>query len=482
MTTSSTNQEDSKFISGCKCFKELEKLRKEFHKRHLKYQDYKYTSQYLSLSQNNIEELYKLTKLDRDVTGYRNNKTKKKNYLGVESKYWGAKNTPLTSITGYSWENNIVARIRGWNPKAPLGVESTKMIIENSKSSRLANTRVLSNEIAKMDSLKLNSKINQLLTFWGQFMDHDFSISNRAVEKQVIGTYIPPGDDLYEENKKMLTSIVGGRVGMFIYDKEDSSYKEVALYDNRGSKKLYLVDNKKPICEKCRVYQLNGIDSYLSCNTIYSSDKNIQWYLRESKRNHYGELIRDFKGQLIKTRKLLSSKIIGQDYSLLIPTYGEVLQNNGVNPLLLKQVFEANDGRGCGLESKEWKQIENDPYFIHWLDVPDRFTGEKYGQTMMSEVNSRVNLSLKTLDKNVENHTWGAGMLICHYCSGDVRVNEHLGLTAVHNLLFCRHYFHSNNIKNTCQHYGLKYSEDSLFAMSKLLVIADFQHITSTLR
>ena len=152
-------------------------------------------------------------------------KLKKKNYLGVESKYWGAKNTPLTSITGYSWENKEVGRIRGWNPKAPLGVENTKMIIENSKSSRLANTRVLSNEIAKMDSLKLNSKINQLLTFWGQFMDHDFSISNRAVEKQVIGTYIPPGDGLFEENKKTLTSIVGGRVGLFTYDKEDSSYK-----------------------------------------------------------------------------------------------------------------------------------------------------------------------------------------------------------------------------------------------------------------
>lgn len=475
-----SKSEDSKYISGCKCIKELEKLKNKFKKNQEDYKDYNYTSKYLHLSRENIEELYNLSQKKRNISGYGNNTTNQKNSIGVSSKYWGGVNSPMPSIAGYTWENKDRGRPRGWHPEAPIGVDTVKMLLENEKSSRLPNSRVISNSIAKTDSIKLNDKVNQLHTFWGQLMDHDFSIAVRSNEKQVMGTLISKGDELYEKDKKVLTSLVGGRVGMYIYDKKSEKYREVGYYDKKSPKGLYTLDNKKPICEECLVYQLNGIDSYFSCNTIYSSDKNIQFYLRESKKNKYGELLRDSKGQLQKTGNLLFSKIISPSITVQMPTYGEILVNNGVKHSLLTQLFEANGGKGCALDSKEWKKVENDPYFIHWLDVPDRFTGKKYGQPIISEVNARVNFSLKDISTKDESHTWGACLLLCHYSSGDIRCNEHLGLTQLHTILFKRHYFHCNNIINTSRYYGLKYSEDDIFNMSKLLVVADYQHITCT--
>lgn len=475
-----SDSEDSKFISGCKCFKELEKIKKEFNKNQEQYRDYNYTRKHLHLSRKNLEELHYLSKKKKNPSGYRNNKTKQSNSIDVPSKYWGSVNSPMPSVSGYSWEKGERGRPRGWNPEAPIGVDSVKMLIETNKSSLLPNSRVISNHIAKTDSLVLNDKVNQLHTFWGQLMDHDFSIGVRSNEKQVMGTFISKGDELYEKDKKVLTSLVGGRVGTYIYDKHQSKYREVAYYDEKGPNGLYTIDNKKPICSNCQLYQLNGIDSYLSCNTIYSSDKNIEFYLRESKKNQYGELLRDKQGQLLKTGNLLYSKIIGSNKTIQMPTYGEILTNNGVSPWLLKELFEVNNGQGCGLNSKEWKKVENDPNFIHWLDVPDRFTGKRYGQPLMSEVNSRINLNLEDISKKDESHTWGACLLVCHYTSGDVRCNEHLGLTEMHTLLFKRHYFHSNNIRNTSRYYGNNYDENDIFNMSKLLVVADFQHITCT--
>ena len=74
---------------------------------------------------------------------------------------------------------------------------------------------------------------------------------------------------------------------------------------------------------------------------------------------------------LVKTAKLLSSRLRSGDGLPQIPTYAEILLNNGVDPAKINAVLSANGGNGVALGSTAWVALTKDVRFLNPGNVQD---------------------------------------------------------------------------------------------------------------
>ena len=240
--------------------------------------------------------------------------------------------------------------------------------------------------------------------------------------------------------------------------------------------------------------QMNGesitIANYKISSGIDSEGNQIREILLEDGR----------PADILKSSHMLGSAAVGVDGLMSLPTYSDVLMNNGVDPQLIKNIFEAvpEDQYFLGINgrptNKLWLDLTLDTNFIDFgnvegypligdisprvfssdrtsgamrgLDqnddnIADAFAILKHENDAARDANPKVHeLKVRDFDGKIvdlsENlqpkinaEDWGTGLLLSHAVGGDWRVNENAGLTSLHTLWAREHSFHVDWINST---------------------------------
>ena len=201
---------------------------------------------------------------------------------------------------------------------------------------------------------------------------------------------------------------------------------------------------------------------------------------------------------ILKTSHMLSSVAVGTDGLKSLPTYSDLLLNNGVATQLIKNIFEADSDdqyfTGQFGSNPRWIALSGDANFIDFNNVEgypiigdisprvhatDRTSGAMRGLdqnddniadafALLKEANDiarRINPSVRelavrdfegnvidlseNLQPKINAEDWGTGLLLSHVVGGDWRANENVGLTTFHTLWAREHSFHVDWINST---------------------------------
>ena len=201
---------------------------------------------------------------------------------------------------------------------------------------------------------------------------------------------------------------------------------------------------------------------------------------------------------ILKTSHMLSSAAIGTDGLQSLPTYSDLLLNNGVDSSLLKNILSANSNEqyfiGRFGPNPLWLALESDKNFIDFnnvegypiigdisprvfassrtsgamrgLDQNDDNIADAFALLKYENDNARVSdssvrkLIVRDFDGNevtlsenlqpkINSEDWGMGLLLSHVVGGDWRANENAGLATFHTLWAREHSFHVDWINST---------------------------------
>jgi hypothetical protein len=212
---------------------------------------------------------------------------------------------------------------------------------------------------------------------------------------------------------------------------------------------------------------------------------------------------------LVKTAEILKSRLVTGDGMPGLPTYGEVLINNGVDPARVQAVLTGQGGNGSALGSPEWNYLAADPRFVDPGNVYDFSPANSgfTGQPLIGDIalavtaNSLTDPSqmgrLSAIDQNLDGipdvmagqsgipeqpairgEDWGAGLLLSHGAGGDWRANENVGLTTIHTMWAREHNYWVNALKQlTADQRMTGISEEEFFQMARVLVEAEYQKL-----
>ena len=235
---------------------------------------------------------------------------------------------------------------------------------------------------------------------------------------------------------------------------------------------------------------------------------------------------------LVKTAKLLSSRLLTGDGLPQIPTYAEVLLNNGVDPAKINAILSANAGNGVALGSPTWITLTQDPRFSNPGNVQDFNPAsptykQLSGAPLIGDTAVAINAqagsitsvadpnfgALAAIDQNLDGipdalrgqspaavapffpgktitaqqlaaqplikaEDWGAGQLLFHTVTGDWRANENMGLSTFHTLWTREHNFQVDNIKAAAANFGVAgIAEEDLHSMARIISEGEYQKI-----
>ncbi len=208
--------------------------------------------------------------------------------------------------------------------------------------------------------------------------------------------------------------------------------------------------------------------------------------------------------RLVKTAEMLKSRLVSGDGLPGLPTYSEVLINNGVDPARVQAVLTGQGGRGSALGSVEWNYLASDPRFVdpgNVYDFSDSNSGFS-GQPLIGDIalavtaNSLTDPSqigrLSAIDQNldgkadvmgngqptIQGEDWGAGLLLSHVAGGDWRANENIGLTTIHTMWTREHNYWVAALKElTAANNMSGINEEELFQMARIIVEAEYQKV-----
>ena len=207
---------------------------------------------------------------------------------------------------------------------------------------------------------------------------------------------------------------------------------------------------------------------------------------------------------LVKTAEMLKSRIVTGDGLPGLPTYGEVLINNGVDPAKVQAVLTGQGGMGSAIGSPEWNYLATDPRFVdagNVYDFSDKNTGFS-GQPLIGDIALAVSANslsdpsqfgrLSAIDQNLDGtpdivgngqplisgEDWGAGLLLSHMAGGDWRANENVGLTTIHTMWAREHNYWTTALKTLAANNGVSgVSEEEFFQMARIVVEAEYQKL-----
>lgn len=242
--------------------------------------------------------------------------------------------------------------------------------------------------------------------------------------------------------------------------------------------------------------QKNGVNITIENYKISSGVDSLGNQLREKLYLQDGR-----PADILKSSHMLSSAAVGVDGLKSLPTYSDVLMNNGVDPQLIKNIFEAVPEDQYfigefGPTNPLWLALTRDPDFIDFgnvegypligdisprvfssdrtsgamrgLDqnddnIADAFAILKYENDVAIDANPNarelkvrdfdgkvINLS-ENLQPKINAEDWGIGLLLSHAVGGDWRANENAGLTTLHTLWAREHSFHVDWINSTVE-------------------------------
>lgn len=277
----------------------------------------------------------------------------------------------------------------------------------------LANERTISNVISNQDENHDGVEEAQPNTFgtnlflmsFGQFFDHGLDFTARGTERY------------------SFTTETGGSIAL-----------------TRGA-------------QDANGDHINTTSPFIDQNQTYGSVDAITYYLRTSigiDANGNGHITG-------KSANLLSGAKDGSGKEDL-PTYREILLNNGV----AKDVIDA------AIAHNDFQILAQDSHFVDFRNVTDPATGRATGHPLLLDINPNANPAYA----GAPGIQFDLKLLLDHYVGGDGRLNENIALTPVHTIWHREHDYQVDALR--AQHPG--WSEEQLFQAAKVIVEAEYQH------
>lgn len=493
------------------------------------------------------------------------------NSMGTGAEQWANPETAFVRLASPDWGSTngveVIGKPRGFEGSA--GVDTTLKLVEPITQA-LPNARLVSNGLGAQSTAVPNTAgVNQYHMSFGQYVDHGLDNTARATPGQSIAAQVAPTDPYAATvGATGAVGVLGNRAGQYVLDRETASptfgqLVEVAYYDSRfGAPGLYSLDgtrsarqiNGSADLQDWQLLAKNKTESFIQNSQLYGSSDAHEYLLRDSARyNDKGafsvdgitysgtpfELVRITDSnapggiRLLKTAQMLSSRVRMGDGLPGLPTYAEVLLNNGVNPALIKAVFEANGGLGAALGSPDWLALAADPRFVDNSNVRDfdpasptfgQFTGSPLNGDLSRAVFARNGTTdaaaLGAIDQNLDripdfsrylsdiqlaqygitraqadaqtpirSEDWGAGQLLSHMVAGDWRSNENIGLSTIHTMWAREHNFFVGRLKEAViaadkegdkvwkTAWSAQILEEDYFQMARILMEGEYQKL-----
>ena len=370
----------------------------------------------------------------------------------VANPTWGNSNQPFLRLSPAHPEPSTVNGVR----------------VTGASGSPLPNERLVSNVVSQSvgeDGLSVDipstAQTNLLLMSFGQFFDHGLDFYARGGGTQFV--------DLTTVNAQ-LAAIAAANPGLNIDVTDNIIAQGVPpqlqfLIGGRAAR--YSVDGAGVITldNVNGTEHLNATSPFVDQNQTYGSTSAMQFLLRETARDANGDLMRDGAGNLIKTHRLLDgSSEVGPDGVSRgnLPTYADVLLNNGVTQVELAQALALAAAPGGDLAG--YNYLEAALGFVNFGDINDGFLTPLIGD--------KNDFDSSPYDQvGQPNPNFSLEALLSYYCAGDHRPNENIALTAVHTVWHREHNFQADKI--AAMH--PEWSAEQVFQAAKAITVAQYQ-------
>lgn len=504
----------------------------------------------------------------------------KRNSQGLAAELWGTPDIPFTRLTKPEWGTlsgrEDMGRPRGYS--GGIDINANKKLVEP-LNQVLANARLVSNALgAQSGPLPNSAGWNQADMSFGQYFDHGLDFLERSGAGQSIASATASQDPLTKPSGGAV-GVVGDRGAQFVMDPVSRTLVQVAFFNagRHGAAGLYSFTVSNGVATPVKsatailgralvdtdVLSRNKTEAYIQNSQAYGSHNAHAYLLRESARFDAAGVYTDPAGvvyriggtvngrkvtgvanglvrltdstapggfQLLKTAKMLSSRLLSGDGLPQTPTYAEILLNNGVNPTLINAILSANGGNGVAIGSPAWLALTRDPRFVNAGNVQDFDPASPTykalsGAPLIGDTAKAINATagsiknladanfgtLAAIDQNLDGipdvlrgqtpaalapmfpgrpisapllaaqpliraEDWGAGLLLFHTVAGDWRANENIGLSTFHTLWTREHNFQVDNLRASAANFGVTgISEAELHSMARIIVEAEYQ-------
>lgn len=503
------------------------------------------------------------------------------NVQGTGAEFWANAESPFLRLTRPQWGNDArgvedLGRPRGY--EGPIAVDQTLRLVEP-VTQRLANARLVSNALGAQDGPMPNPQgWNEYDMSFGQYFDHGLDFLARSGLKQSIAAATAPGDRLHAISGGAV-GVVGDRGGQVLRDPVTRTLVPVANFSagpNGAPAGLFAytvsptgqltptrsaaqILGRSP--QELDLLNVNKTEGLIQNNQLYGSTDATAYVLRESARFNaagqytsndgtvyrIGATVNGFRVtgtrnglvrlvdplapggfRLVKTADMLTSAVRTGDGLPGLPTYAEVLLNNGVNPALVNAVFAANGTAGVALGSPQWQALSRDPRFIEAgnvrnFDPASRSYRQFDNQPLIGDVALAITATsitdlprLAAIDQNadgisdvlktvplaqaraylpqfagqpdaavnvilqqqprIQSEDWGAGQLLSHVVAGDWRANENLGLSSIHTMWAREHNWQVANLRSSQKQAGITgVAEEDIFNAARIITEGEYQ-------
>jgi hypothetical protein len=504
----------------------------------------------------------------------------KTNSQGLGAEFWGTPDIPFTRLTKPEWGsvNGVedMGRPRGYT--GGIDINANKKLVEPLNQT-LANARLVSNALgAQAGPMPNSGGWNEANMSFGQYYDHGLDFLERSGAGQSIASATASQDPLTKPSGGAV-GVVGDRGAQFVMDPVSRTLVQVGYFNagRHGAAGLYSFTITNGVATAVKsaaailgrplvdtdVLSRNKTEAFIQNSQAYGSHNAHAYLLRESARFDATGVYTDQAGlvykiggtvngrkvtgvanglvrltdstapggfQLVKTAKLLSSRLLSGDGLPQMPTYAEILLNNGVNPTLINAILTANSGNGVAIGSTAWVALTKDARFVNTGNVQDFDpTSPTYkklsGAPLIGDTAKAINATagsiknltdpnfgtLAAIDQNLDGisdvlrgqtpaalapyfpgrpisapmlaaqplikaEDWGAGLLLFHAVAGDWRANENIGLSTFHTLWTREHNFQVDNLRASAANFGVSgISEADLHSMARIIVEAEYQ-------
>lgn len=503
------------------------------------------------------------------------------NSQGTGAEFWANAESPFLRLTRPEWGVDArgveeIGRPRGF--EGVIAVDRSLRLVEP-VTQRLANARLVSNALgAQAGPLPNPQGWNEYDMSFGQYFDHGLDFLARSGLRQSMAAATAPGDKLHGISGGAV-GVVGDRGAQVLRDAVTRTLVPVANFSagpNGAPAGLYAytvsatgqltptrsaaqILGRAP--QELDLFSVNKTEGLIQNNQLYGSTDATAYAVRESARFNaagvytsndgtvyrIGGTVNGFKVtgtrnglvklvdplapggfRLVKTADMLTSAVRTGDGLPGVPTYAEILLNNGVNPALVNAVFAANATNGVALGSPQWLALTRDPRFIDSgnvrnFDPASRTYRQFDNQPLIGDVALAITATsltdlprLAAIDQNadgisdvlktvplaqaraylpqfatqadaavskilqaqprIQSEDWGAGQLLSHGVAGDWRANENIGLSSIHTLWAREHNWQVANLRSSQKQAGITgVAEEDIFNAARIIVEGEYQ-------
>ncbi len=203
-----------------------------------------------------------------------------------------------------------------------------------------------------------------------------------------------------------------------------------------------------------QINHINMTSPFVDQNQTYGSDDAVTYYLRKS----IG-MSPDGTGTVQGKSALLVSGPPDSSGKETLPTYMDILINNGVSKATINAAIAANN----------FNMLASDPDFVDFRNVKDPVTGQPTGHALLLDINPNANPALA----GVPGVNFELKLLLDHYVGGDGRLNENIALTPIHTIWHREHDFQVNKLREL----NPTWSDEELFRAAKIIVEGEYQRV-----